>query len=135
MGSSTEADTTLKYHLYHCMFISTCLIFKKCSQVTYLTFFLKMFKYIIDRYQAECLFCTWLTLIWMRKFEWQFLLLSFPPSFPIFSLPVFCSFLSPSGFILSFPVEEKNRTDIHNLYQSTSSKEAGSKEYWKLLTA
>lgn len=32
--------------------------FKKFSQAIYLTFFLRIFKEIIDRYQAKCLFCT-----------------------------------------------------------------------------
>ena len=100
------------------------------SNATYLMLFLKLFlrNHI---YEIECLFWTWLTLkLWTRKFEWQVLLLSFLPSFLICSLPVFDSFLSPSGFILCFAVEERNRTDKNNLHQSASSKESGTEDNW-----
>lgn len=128
LGSSTEAGTRWKYHVsFHAHF--KMLNFQKKM------FPRNLFDNLLEnflrnrRYQAECLFCTWLTLkLRARKFERQVLPLSLLPFFPIFLLPVLDSFLSPSGFIECFPAEERNRTDKNNLHQSASPKEAGAEE-------
>ena len=72
--------------------------FFKFSQAIYLTFFLRIFKEIIEKsskifFLYKIFFCTWLTVkLWTRKLAWQVLLPSFLPSFPTFSVPLFYSF-------------------------------------------